>query len=180
MNFEGIDNPTPVSQILTVERQNNLAINIFGWDKGITVHRLSKQPRQIPRINLLLIEKTGKFHYTWIKNLNRLLYDQSKYKERKPECQGIGQTAARVEMPEEGKNKLTFRNHHKQQPTPFVICADFLSQARLKDRSSTPQKATPDEHSSLRLAATAISWCGVMEQQSRPSSIAVQMQQSTS
>ena len=31
----------------------------------------------------------------------------------KPECQGIGQTAVRVEMPEEGKNKLTFQNHHK-------------------------------------------------------------------
>ena len=42
----------------------------------------------------------------------------------KPECRGIGQTAVRVEMPEEGKNKLAFQNHHKQLPVPFVIYAD--------------------------------------------------------
>ena len=95
--------------------------------------------------NLLLIEKVGKFHYTWVKNLNRLLYDQSKHREKihfcerclhgysredlleahKPDCQGIGQTAVRVEMPEEGKNKLTFQNNHKQLSAPYIIYADF-------------------------------------------------------
>ena len=145
LDFTDINAPTPISQIGKVERQNNLAINVFGWDKGITVHRLSKQPQDIPRINLLLIEKAGKFHYTWIKNLNRLLYDQSKHRERKhfcerclhgytredlleahkPECRGNGQTAVRVEMPEEGKNKLAFQNHQKQLPAPFIIYADF-------------------------------------------------------
>ena len=121
-----------------MEKQSNLAINVFDWDKGVTVHSLSKQPQEIPRINLLLIKMAGKFHYTWIKNISRLLYDQSKHRERKhfwerclhgyrreylleahrPECRGIGQTAVRVEMPEEGKNKLTFQNHHKQMPPP--------------------------------------------------------------
>ena len=145
LDFTGIDAPTPISQIGKVERQNNLAINVFGLDKGVIVHHLSKQPEEEARINLLLIEKAGKFHYTWIKDLNRLLYDQSKHRERKqfcerclhgysredlleahrPECKGIGQTAARVEMPEEGKNKFTFQNHHKQLPAPYIIYADF-------------------------------------------------------
>ena len=131
LDFTGIDAPTPISQIGKVEHQNDLAINVFGWDKGVIVHRLSKQPEYMPRKNLLLIEEAGKFHYTWIKNLNRLLYDQSKHREQKhfferclhgykredlleahrPECKGIGQTAVRVEMPQEGK--LTFQNHHK-------------------------------------------------------------------
>ena len=31
----------------------------------------------------------------------------------------------RVEMPEEGKNKLIFQNHHKQLPAPYIISADF-------------------------------------------------------
>ena len=99
----------------------------------------------MPRINLLFTENAGKFHYTWIKGLNRLLYDQSKHRERKhfcerclhgysredllgshrPECLGIRQTAVRVDMPEEGKNKLAFQNHHKLLPTPFPIYADF-------------------------------------------------------
>ena len=43
----------------------------------------------------------------------------------KPDCRGIGQTALRVEMPEDGENKLTFQNHHKQFPAPFVIYSDF-------------------------------------------------------
>ena len=43
----------------------------------------------------------------------------------KPECKGIGQTTVRVEMPEEGKNKLSFQNWHKQLPTRYVIYADF-------------------------------------------------------
>ena len=136
-----LQRPSPRFQRL----KDNLATNVFGWDKGVIVHQLSKQPHDIPRINLLLIEKAGKFHYTWVKNFNRLLYDQSKHRERKhfcgsclhgytrkdlleahkPECRWIGQTAVRVEMPEEGKNKLAFQNHHKQLPTPFVIYADF-------------------------------------------------------
>ena len=28
-------------------------------------------------------------------------------------------------MPEDGKNKLTFQNHHKQLPAPYIIYADF-------------------------------------------------------
>ena len=145
LNFQGIDAPAPISQIPKVEKQNNLAINVFCWDKGVPTCRLSKQPQEIPRVNMLMIEKAGKFHYTWIKNLNRLLYDLSKHRERKyfcerclhgyvrvdtleshrPECRGIGQKAVRVEMPEEGKNKLAFQNHHKQLPAPFIFYADF-------------------------------------------------------
>ena len=145
LDFTGIDAPTPISQIPKVEWQNDLAINVFGWDKGVIVQHISNQPEDMPRTNMLLIEKAGKFHYTWIKNLSRLLYDQSKHREKKhfcerclhgysredllekhkPECQGIGQTAVRVEMPEEGKNKLTYQNHHKQLPAPYIIYADF-------------------------------------------------------
>ena len=143
LDFTGVDAPTPISQIGKVEHQNDLAINVFGWDKGVIVHHVSKQPEDMHRTNLLLIQKAGTFHYTWIKNLNRLLYDQSKHREKKhfcerclhgyfredlleahrTECKGIGQTAVRVEMPQEGK--LTFQNHHKQLPAPYVIYADF-------------------------------------------------------
>ena len=87
LNFQGIDVPTPISQTPKVEKLNNLAINVFGWDKGVTVYRLSTQPDGMPCINLLLIEKAGKFHYTWIKDLNRLLREQSKHKERKHFCE---------------------------------------------------------------------------------------------
>ena len=64
LNFEGIDAPAPISQVPKVELQNDLAINVFDWDKGVIVYHLSKQPEAMPRINLLLIEKAGNFHYT--------------------------------------------------------------------------------------------------------------------
>ena len=56
LDFTGIDAPTPISQIPKVEKQNDLAINVFDCNKGATVHRLSTQPEGMPRIDLLLIE----------------------------------------------------------------------------------------------------------------------------
>jgi len=145
LNFENIDAPTPISQIKKVEKQNNLAINVFGWENRVIIHHISNQPENIKRINLLLIQKAEKFHYTWIKDINRLLYDQSNHKakkffcdrclhgyttkklleEHKPDCRGIGQTAVRVEMPDEDNNKLKFQNYRKQLPAPYIIYADF-------------------------------------------------------
>ena len=46
LDLGGVDAPMPVSQILKVERQNNLAINVFGWDKGVIVYQSSKQLHQ--------------------------------------------------------------------------------------------------------------------------------------
>ena len=57
-NSVGIDTPTPISQIQRVEKQNNLPINIFGWNTSVIVHHLSNQPLHMPKIILLLIEKT--------------------------------------------------------------------------------------------------------------------------
>ena len=161
-DFTGIDSPTPISQIPKFERQNGLAINVFGWDKGVFIHYISKQPEDMERINLLLIEEKDKSHYTWVKYLNRLLFDQSKHehkkhfcdsclhgysredllKEHKKDCRGIGQAAIRVDMPEEGKNKLTFKNHHKQLPAPYIIYADFESLTRkIEGPESDPEKS---------------------------------------
>ena len=92
----------------------------------------------MPRINLLLIEKAGKFHYTWINDQSKCS-NRKHYCERclhgytredlleahKPECRGIGQTAVGLEMPKEGKNAQAFQNHHKQLPAPYIIYADF-------------------------------------------------------
>ena len=61
LDFTGIDAPTPISQIPRFERQNDMAINVFGWDKGLIVHQISKQPEDIPRINLLLIKRMVNF-----------------------------------------------------------------------------------------------------------------------
>ena len=43
INYEGIDFPTPVKQIDRLEAQNeNLAINVFGWNDAVIVYRTRK------------------------------------------------------------------------------------------------------------------------------------------
>ena len=72
--------PTPVSQIDKLERQNsNLAIDVFGWEKdNVIVHRISEKDCSIPRINLMIAQEGVNTHYSYVKRLTALLYDQKR------------------------------------------------------------------------------------------------------
>lgn len=41
------------------------------------------------------------------------------------QCEGVNGGPTRIQMPEKGENTLSFRNHHKQMKTPYVVYADF-------------------------------------------------------
>ena len=147
LNFEGIDFPTPVSQIEKLERENpNLAINVFGREKEqVIVHRISEKDGSIPRINLMITKQGDNTHYSWVKRLTALLYDQNRHNESKhfcerclhgyerkellerykPECKGLLKSPTRTEMLREGENKMSFTNYHKQMKVPYVVYADF-------------------------------------------------------
>ena len=147
LNFTGIDFPTPVWQIGRLEKQNNnLAINVFGWENGnVVVHRISEKGGEIPRINLMLIKQGENTHYSFVKRLSALLFDQSKnsnskhfcerclhgyttidlLERHKSECKGLLKSPTRTEMPKEGENKMAFKNYHKQMKAPYVVYADF-------------------------------------------------------
>ena len=147
LNFTGIDFPTPLSQIDRLERQNpNLAINVFGWENGrVVVHRKSEKGGEIPRINLMLIKQGENTHYSYVKRLTALLYDQNRHNEskhfcerclhgyktkdllerHKPECKGLLKSPTRTEMSKEGENKMAFTNFQKQMKAPYVVYADF-------------------------------------------------------
>ena len=147
LNFTGIDFPTPVSQIDRLERQNtNLAINVFGWENGrVVVHRISEKCGETPRINLLLTKQGENTHYSLVKRLSALLYDQVRHNEskhfcerclhgyskrellerHKPECKGLLKSPTRTEMPKQGENKMAFKNFYKQMKAPYSVYADF-------------------------------------------------------
>ena len=147
INYGGIDFPTPVKSIDKLEAQNrNIAINVFGWENNcVIVHRISKIETNVPRINLILIESGKIQHYCYIKRVSALLFDQSKnsnakhycmmwltgfskadlLENHKKYCNGVNGRPTRIEMPEEGKNILSFQNHHKQMKMPYVLYADF-------------------------------------------------------
>ena len=85
LNFAGKEFPTPLNQIPNVEHQNNLSINVFGYSESAGIHPLylTKDLTSDP-INLLLITKVedGKIlsHYCWIKDFNRLCFEQNKHR----------------------------------------------------------------------------------------------------
>ena len=53
--MKGIDFPTPISQINKMERQNNIALNVYGYERAVVRYHISGQPIEMPRINLLLL-----------------------------------------------------------------------------------------------------------------------------
>ena len=146
LNFDGVKSPTLVSQICKVEKLNNLAINVYGWENNkVIIYRISNQPYDVKRINTLLLEQDEKSHYVLIKNLNRLLNSKNDkqmfYCERcligftrddllqshLVECRGINEQAVRIQMPTENNKSIKFVNHKKQLKAPWVIYADFES-----------------------------------------------------
>ena len=110
---------------------------------NVVVHRISEKGGEIPRINLMLTKQEENSHYSYIKRLPALLYDQTKHNEskhfcerclhgysrrellerHKPECKGLLKNPTRTEMPVD--NKMAFKNYHKQMKAPYVVYADF-------------------------------------------------------
>ena len=178
LNMDGIDLPTPISQIPRVEKTNNLAISVYGATvssklKNINVlpYHISEQPNERQRINLLLMSEDAtknqtKYHYCWIKNLNRLLYGQNKHKcktyfcdrclygftkedlliQHKRDCFGINKNSTKINMPTEGKKHITFKNHQNQMPVPYVIYADFESIIKPKTEKAGDKSELTSEH----------------------------------
>ena len=159
LNFTGISFPTPLSQIPKVERQNNLVINVFGYSDSAGVHPLylTKDHSASP-INLLLITevKDGKTksHYSWIKDFDRLCFDQTKYKGRKffclrcisPHwtqetlekhlvyCKGVDAPPCHAVFPEMNEDgspdsppTIKFKKTQHMMKAPYVIYADTES-----------------------------------------------------
>lgn len=84
-------------------------------------------------------------HYSYVKSISALLYDQTQHNESKhycllcltgfskkeileeqeKHCNGINGRPTRIEMPKETDSHLYFKNYQSQQKVPFVIYADL-------------------------------------------------------
>ena len=144
LDYTNIEFPVSQRQYNEIEKQNDIRINVFGYEKGQTfpIH-ISKEEFK-DQVNLLLTTKDEKKHYILINDFNSFMYNQSKHKERKhfcmhclhffsserilsnhiKNCLMINGNQA-INMLKKGENILKFNNFHKQFPVPFVIYADF-------------------------------------------------------
>ena len=79
MKVEGIPYPVAVKDVPKFEKQNNISVNVFGYEESYYPLYISKTQKD-KHVNILLIERDGKTHYCLIKDLNRMLYSQTKHK----------------------------------------------------------------------------------------------------
>ena len=86
--------------------------------------------------------------------------------EHKPNSNGSGGPAVKVEMPEEGANGFRFQNYHKQMNAPFVIYADFEAlTTKLEGQSRIQSRVTLKTRSFTRYTITVILSYGAMVRQ---------------
>ena len=143
LDYSSIEFPVTVKQINKIEKQNNIYINLFGYEeKQKFPINISKEKYQ-DHMELLLITEGENKHYVLIKDFNKFMFNQTKHEHRKYFCMYCLQCFSRedvltehknncisingkqaINMPEKG-DKVYFKNHHKQLPVPFVIYADF-------------------------------------------------------
>lgn len=83
LNYDGIEFPVTVKRYNKVEKQNDIRVNVFGYEnkQNVPIH-ISKEKFE----NLLLIKQSDKEHYVLIKDFNRFMRNQTKHNERKHFC----------------------------------------------------------------------------------------------
>ena len=144
LDYSGIEFPVTVKQYNKIEKQNNININVFGYENKQPYPIYVSKEKNENNLNLLLITEDNNQHYVFIKDFNRFMFNQTKHEHRKhfcmhclqcfsseevlnnhkDNCIQVNGTQA-VKMPEKNKNILKFNNFSKQQPIPFVIYAYF-------------------------------------------------------
>ena len=144
LNYIGIEFPVTIKQLNKIEKQNEININVFGYEEKQPYPIYISKEKHEDHMELLLITKDENKHYVLIKDFNKFMFNQTKHKnkkhfcmhclqcfssdivlnEHKDNCIQVNGTQA-VKMPDKDNNILKFNNFHKQQAVPFVIYADF-------------------------------------------------------
>ena len=61
-NFDGISSPSPINQIKKVEKQNEMAVIVFGYEnKAIIVYQLSEQLASVVRRTYIALRLDQEF-----------------------------------------------------------------------------------------------------------------------
>ena len=144
LDYSGIEFPVTTKQFNKIEKKNNIRINVFGYEEKQPYPIYISKEKSEDHMELLLITKDENKHYVLIKDFNKLMFNQTKHKERKhfcmhclqcfsservlnnhkDNCIQVNGTQA-VKMAGKDNNISKFNNFHKQQQVPFVIYADF-------------------------------------------------------
>jgi hypothetical protein len=149
LNMDGIEEPVAITDVPRFMKQNpTISVNVHGWTEKKGVHNLHithKSDMKENHVRLLLLQDPKDqevWHYVLLKHLDRLMNTNTASNHHKrfycgsclwplssPELLAkhrelpCGET--RVEMSEEGKNDIRFKNLSRSLKAPAIIYADF-------------------------------------------------------
>ncbi|XP_028414926.1 uncharacterized protein LOC114538015 [Dendronephthya gigantea] len=164
LDLAGIAFPVTVDKIEKFERQNNISVNVLGFEDVLFPIYITKEHFDT-HVNLLLYSQGTTRHYCLIKDLNKLLYSKNRKKarmyycryclhgfirddllqEHEPHCSQHG--PQRIELPNEDNAQLSFKDYHKQLKVPFAIYADFESlTTKINSVKQNPEKSFTEKY----------------------------------
>lgn len=139
LNLTNISYPVQLSQVKHFELDNDISVNVYGYEKGtIFPCYVTSFRNKTNHVNLLLYKN----HYYSIRNLSALISGYYRSRRNKVHvcnfCLCIFKTKKRLETHNfycsrdiqrysfpKSKSFLKFEHHNKKVPVPFVIYADF-------------------------------------------------------
>ena len=86
LNYDRIEFPVTTKQYNKIEKQNDININVFGYEEKQPFPIYISKEKFEDQMNLLLITKDNNKHYVLIEDFNKFMFNQTKHKERKHFC----------------------------------------------------------------------------------------------
>ena len=164
LDFTGIEFPVTVDKIGKFEHQNNISVNVFGFEDALFPLYITKEHFDT-HVNLLLYSQGTTRHYCLIKDLNKFLYSQNRRKARMSYCRYClhgfiredllqdhephfsQHGPQRIELANEDNATLFFKDYHKQLKVPFAIYANFESlTTRIVSTQPNPEKSFTEKY----------------------------------
>ena len=86
LNYTGIEFPVTIKQLNKIEKQNEININVFGYEEKQPYPIYISSEKHEDHMELLLITKDENKHYVLIKDFNKFMFNQTKHKNKKHFC----------------------------------------------------------------------------------------------
>ena len=166
LNRNGLTFPVhPKHDLKGFEDDNDLSINVYCYEDEVVVPTRISEKRGERHVDLLIIMDDDFHHYTWIRNMSRLLYGREGHMRHQARhychrCLGSCKSeealrkhltfcrnhyGQREEYPSKDEMLLKFEGFKKQTLLPFIIYADF--ECRLVHQDSDKyQRHVPISH----------------------------------
>ena len=146
LNYDEIKFHVEEKDFKKIEVQNNICINVFGYEKELAFPIYVSDQKFENSTDLLSLINDDKSHYVYIKDFNTFMFHETRNKNKKWFCrsclQCFSSESVLIKHKEDclsinGKQSVNlekeiikFKNCFKQLPVPFKTYADFESNLR--------------------------------------------------